>query len=164
MAIAVPFVSFEIHFLMKVQKSVQVNCSPGAVFSFIPDPRYYALWHSGFLTVEVTPHSSLQVGSLIRLRSRMFMKEFETVTEVLELFMDRSMVYRGVSGPFTYKGSYLLYPTGGGTLITWTLEGDTQGFFGMAEPVLSKMAEMKLEADLEKIKEVLESDGVPSLE
>ncbi|MEX1275613.1 MAG: SRPBCC family protein [Bacteroidota bacterium] len=74
------------------------------------------------------------------------------------------MVYRGVSGPFTYKGSYFLYPTGGGTLITWTLEGDTQGFFGMAEPVLSKMAEMKLEADLEKIKAVLESDGVASLE
>lgn len=137
--------------------SVQIHCSANTVFSFITDPRLYGLWHSGFIDVDVTPKGSLNVGSLIRLRTRIFMKEFETVTEIREYVSDKRMVYRGVSGPFAYTGLYSVESTNGTTLLTWSLEGDSQGFFGMAEPVLSKMASMKLEADLEKIKEILET-------
>ena len=144
---------------MNVRSSVQINRPAALVFAFITDPRCYALWHSGFLGVEVTPQGPLQVGSLIRFRTRIFMKEFEAVTEIREVHMGKRLVYRGVSGPFAYTGSYILDSSNGSTVVTWILEGETQGFFGMAEPVLSKMASMKLEADLEKIKEVLESRG-----
>ena len=144
---------------MNVRSSVQINRPASVVFSFITDPRNYALWHSGFLGVEVTPHGPLQVGWLFRFRTRIFMKEFETVTEFREVHLGKRLVYRGISGPFAYTGSYIMDSSNGGTVVTWVLDGETQGFFGMAEPALSKMAEMKLGADLEKIKEVLESEG-----
>ena len=85
---------------MNVRSSVQIDRPAAVVFSFITDPRYYALWHSGFLGVEVTPHGPLQVGSLIRFRTRIFMKEFETVTEIREVHLGKRLVYRGISGPF----------------------------------------------------------------
>jgi hypothetical protein len=45
----------------------------------------------------------------------------------------------------------------GGTKVTFRGEGDSGGFFKLADPLVSRMAKRQLEADAANLKDLLES-------
>jgi hypothetical protein len=52
---------------------------------------------------------------------------------------------------------YLLEPSGSGTKLTFSIEGDPGGFFGVAAPLLKKVLKDQISADLGSLKAQLEA-------
>lgn len=78
--------------------------------------------------------------------------------EITEYEPNRKVVLgSATSGPLQLTGTRSVEAIPGGTRLTITVEGQTGGFFGIAEPVFARLAERPLKAALANLKNLLEA-------
>jgi len=55
--------------------------------------------------------------------------------------------------------SFAFEPVEGGTRVTMISEGETGGFFGLADSIVVRMGQRDVGADLAKLKDILEAQA-----
>ena len=126
------------------------------VFSFLNDPPNFLLWQSSL--VEVAATDGMNEGSLITFTSVGLGRKFELEAKVTANNGRDRIEAVSARGPLTFESKYFLAETDDGTRVHLSNDIRTHGIFNLARDVLQSIGENKYQADLERLKIVLEKD------
>lgn len=145
--------------MIREQRSVVIHRPVEEVFAYVIDPRNNAEWNGWIIASEVTTEGPIRVGTEARSIGKFLGKTIEANAVITELVPNQRGSLRTTSGPITLSGSRIVEPVeGGGTRFTQTLDVDFGNVFGhIAEPIVVRAALRQVEADLQTLKDLLES-------
>ncbi|MGH3088294.1 MAG: SRPBCC family protein [Rubrobacteraceae bacterium] len=141
---------------VRIEHSVVVSGTPEEIFAFAGDPRNDPLWSSSIEEVRQISEGTLGVGTEIRTVAHFLGRRIETPEKVTEYEPNHKLSLKVNSGPLRFTGSRSVEAVAGGTRITFTIEGRSGGFFGVADPVFARLAGRTLKADISNLKDILE--------
>ena len=67
--------------------------------------------------------------------------------------------FKTICGPVSMEGGFTVESVGGGTKVSFKIQGETGGFFKLAEPILGRMVRRQVETDHSNLKDLLEARG-----
>ena len=140
--------------------STEIEAPIERVWEFVDKPENELLWQSSATERIVLTEGPVEKGTRIHLVDRFLGLRMESEFEIIEHY-PYQRVDRTVSGPIALESSWRLEPTENGTMFVMELEAaeGLGGFFGkLAEPLVMKMARRDFEANLAKLKDLLEAD------
>ena len=143
--------------MIKVEHTVVINRPVEEVAGFVRDPANNNQWQSGCVESSQTSEGPLGVGTTGRDVRQFLGRRMESTWEITEYEDNKKSSFKTTSGPIPMQGSYTFEPSGGGTKVTFTVQGDPGGFFRLAEPILARMVKRQIEADYNNLKDLLES-------
>ena len=111
--------------------------------------------------VEVRVNGPLEAGARYTEVRTFLGKRFESTVEVTALVPPTAFALRVVKGPIPISVRHTFEPDGTGTRIRIHGEGDESGLRGFTAALVGRQAARRLEADLARLKAVLEQDGLP---
>ncbi len=143
--------------MLKVEVSVVINRSVEEIFEFLANPENDPKWQSGVLEAEQTSKGPSGVGATNREVRKFMGRRIDQTFEVTEYEQNRMIKQKTTSGPMTLDTIYAFESVEGGTRVTIGGEGDSGGFFKLADPLINRMAKRQMEADLDNLKDLLEA-------
>jgi uncharacterized membrane protein len=128
------------------------------VAAFAADPANATAWYRNITSVEWETPPPAQVGSRVRFVAKFLGRTLEYTYEVREVQPGRRFVMSTADGPFPMETTYTWEDApGGGTHMTLRNRGEPAGFAAVTAPVMSRAMRRANEADLRRLKELLET-------
>ena len=127
------------------------------VYEYVTDVSKLADWQSTVTAARMTSEGPLAVGAQLVETRKFLARRWESVLRVTEYEPDRAFALESISGPMSYAMAYRFAGANGGTSMAFVGTGEPGPFFKLAEPLVSRAAERAFRADLETLKDVLES-------
>jgi uncharacterized membrane protein len=141
-----------------VVTEIEIARPRAQVAAFASDPDNATAWYKNIRSVEWETPRPAAVGSRIRFVARFLGRTLEYTYEVRELEPGARFVMRTQEGPFPMETTYTWEEAaGGGTRMTLRNRGEPAGFASMAAPVMSRAMRRANEADLQRLKTLLEA-------
>jgi carbon monoxide dehydrogenase subunit G len=129
---------------------VDIARAPEEVYAYLTDVSNLPRWQSGV-------HAARREGSQIHESRHMLGRELQTTLEIEEEEPPRVFALRAVNSPVPFTVRHELEPSGGGTRLTVTGEGDAGMLPGFAAGIMARRAEKQFRKDFERLKRLLES-------
>ena len=129
---------------------VDIDRSPEDVYAFLTDVSNLPKWQSGVYSVR-------REGLQIHESRHMLGRELSTTLEIEEEDPPRVFALRAVNSPVPFSVRHELEPSGGGTRLTVTGEGDAGMLPGFAAGIMARRAEKQFRKDFERLKKLLEA-------
>ena len=129
---------------------IDIDRSPEDVYAYLTDVSNLPKWQSGV-------YSARREGSQIHESRHMLGRELSTTLEIEEENPPRVFALRAVNSPVPFSVRHELEPSGGGTRLTVTGEGDAGMLPGFAAGIMARRAEKQFRKDFERLKRLLES-------
>jgi carbon monoxide dehydrogenase subunit G len=129
---------------------VDIDRSPEDVYAYLTDVSNLPKWQSGV-------YSARREGSQIHESRHMLGRELSTTLEIEEEDPPRVFALRALNSPVPFTVRHELEPSGGGTRLTVTGEGDAGMLPGFAAGIMARRAEKQFRKDFERLKKLLES-------
>ncbi len=145
--------------MARVEASVLISRPVEEVFEFATDPKNDLLWQSGAAQAEQTSEGPIGVGTTYRDVTQFLGRRIEGTSEVTHYEPNRRMDYKIAAGPMKLEQSTTFESVGDGTRLTVVLEGETGGFFKLAEPLVIRMSQRAIEVSLANLKDLLEAEA-----
>jgi uncharacterized membrane protein len=145
--------------MTKMQASVVIGRPIEEVFTYVVDAATWPKWQEGLLEAEQTSEGPVGSGTTFRGTNQMMGQKMEWTSEVTEFETNKKVGHRIISGPMSVQQALTFEAADGGTKFSLVAEGETGGFFKMAEPLVNRMMKKQLEANLARLKEILESQA-----
>ena len=114
-------------------------------------------WRGGVSEVEQLTDGPVGVGTRIRAGGRVLGRPIGIVIEVVALETGSRFAYRGASGPLRTHNIVTFERVAGGTQATWADEIELGGMLGPLEPLMGRLVRRGYEADLVRLKAILEA-------
>ena len=106
----------------------------------------------------MTSEGPVGIGATAVMTGKFLGRSFDTTWEMVDYKAGERLESRTTSGPFHLEVSWSFERAGvDGTRFIWHCEGDTKGFFKLAEPVVTRITRKQFEAAAETLKEILEA-------
>jgi carbon monoxide dehydrogenase subunit G len=135
---------------VRAELSVEIARTPEEVFDYLTDVANLPQWQSGV-------HSARREGTQIHESRHMLGRELQTTLEVEEEERPRLFTLRAVNSPVPFTVRHELEPSGDGTRLNVTGEGDAGMLPGFAAGIMARRAEKQFRKDFERLKRLLES-------
>jgi uncharacterized membrane protein len=129
------------------------------VFAFVADQSKLSQWQTGLVESGLTSEGPTDVGSTYRYVFELFGRSLEATGVITEFEPPRMYGFKAVSGSFPVSGSFTFVETWGGTRVTFAGELQQKGVSRMAGRMMGPMLETQLDANFERLKEILESEA-----
>jgi carbon monoxide dehydrogenase subunit G/quercetin dioxygenase-like cupin family protein len=142
---------------MRIEQSVEIERPLEEVFVFVADPRNDARWAPACEEVQKTSEGPPGVGTTFRQVGRLLGRRFEVPLEITAYEPNRKLGIKPGAGPVQLTHLRSVEGTTDGTRLTITLEGQTGGFFRVADPIFARLAKRLFKASLANLKSVLET-------
>jgi uncharacterized membrane protein len=142
---------------MKMEASVVINRSPDEVFGYVIDVATWPKWETGLLEAEQTSEGPVGQGTTFKGLNEMMGRKMEWTSEITEYEANKKVGHKILSGPMSVEQTLTFEPAQDGTRFTLVAEGETGGFFKMAEPLLNRTMKKQLEGNLATLKQILEA-------
>ena len=127
------------------------------VSAFAADPANATAWYKNIKTVEWETPPPAVVGSRIRFSAQFLGRTLDYTYEVRELQPGRRFVMATAQGPFPMETTYTWEDAPeGATRMTLRNCGEPSGFAAVAAPVMTRAMRRANEADLRRLKALLE--------
>lgn len=139
-----------------VLTEILIQRPPEQVSAFAGDPARAPDWYVNIHKAEWRTPPPLAVGSRIAFAARFLGRTLEYIYEVRALEPGRKLVMSTADGPFAMETTYTWEPSGDGTRMTLRNRGEPTGFAGVLAPVMELAMRRANQADLAKLKKVLE--------
>jgi uncharacterized membrane protein len=143
---------------LKTEVSVTINRPPAGVFAVLADVPHQPDWSKGVRKVRDVSEDPVRLGTTWTQINPLMGKEIEAHATVNVYEADRKLGF-AIDKPFPAHGLFLLEPSGSGTKLTFSMEGEPGGFFGVAAPLLKKALTDSMSGDLGNLKARLEAKG-----
>ena len=144
---------------MRVERSIVVARPHEEVFAFVANLENLTAWQPE--VVEVRVDGPLEAGARYTEVRTFLGKRFESTLEVTALEPPTAFALRVVKGPIPISVRHTFEPDGTGTRIRIHGEGDESRLRGFTGALVGRLAARRLEADLARLKAVLEQDDLP---
>jgi len=144
---------------MRLQHDVVIARPVAEVWRFMEDLRNYPRWQSGLVAMQQISDGAMGVGSRIGVVHQLLGRRLDLILEVTAFDPGRAFAARVASGPVRFRGTWRYEPVdgGSGTRISGVIEGETGGFFRIAEPLVARAARRHIDADCGTLKELIEA-------
>jgi uncharacterized membrane protein len=140
-----------------VLTEIEINRPREEVAAFVADPSNATAWYKNIDRVEWETPPPAAVGSKLRFRARFLGRTLEYTYEVRENEPGRCFVMATAQGPFPMETTYRWEDApGGSTRMTLRNRGEPSGFTAVTAPVMSRAMRKANEADLRRLKALLE--------
>ena len=126
------------------------------VASYVVDNRNDPAWIGGISESELLGDPPMVVGSRVRRVASFMGKRIEYVNEVTRLDAGLVLEMRSVKSPFQMHITYTFEDVGGTTQTSVRVQGDPSALYRLAGPLLSRQVKKNVQADLERLKDILE--------
>jgi len=127
------------------------------VAAFAAEPGNATAWYKNIKSVEWETPPPVAVGSRVRFRARFLGRTLEYTYEVRELEPGLRLVMETAQGPFPMETTYAWDDAAdGATRMTLRNRGQPAGFAAVTAPVMATAMRKANEADLRRLKAVLE--------
>ena len=143
----------------EIHAQVSIDRSREDVYDYISNPDTQAVWQSNL--VEFTAddwQGEAHVGDRSQGAIKVAGRRVGWTAETTEARRPERFAFRSVEAPFPFEFSFTLTDRGGSTELSY--QGSTKtmgGFFGkLADPLVARMYERDMKANLENLKEILE--------
>ena len=140
-----------------VVTSVEIARPRTDVAEFATDPENATRWYSNIKDASWETGPPVAVGARMRFVARFLGKTLEYTYEVREHEPGRRFVMSTAEGPFPMETTYEWEDAGAGaTRMTLRNRGEPSGFASVAAPLMARAMRRANEADLRRLKELLE--------
>jgi uncharacterized protein YndB with AHSA1/START domain len=141
---------------MRFQNSVTIDRRPHEVFEFLANFENVPKWNYAIVETRKTSDGPVGVGATYR-QTRSLPSPSEETFRVTEFQPDHRLAIHGDLGPFEGTLTYELEGVSGGTLITNSAELHAHGLLKVAAPLAGGRVGQAVEANLQKLKEIMET-------
>ncbi len=129
-----------------------------AVAAFASDPGNATAWYRNIRSVEWETPRPLAVGSRLRFVASFLARTLEYTYEVREFEPGSRFVMSTSQGPFPMETTYSWADVGeSATRMTLRNRGEPSGFAALSAPLLARAMRRANEADLRRLRELLEA-------
>ena len=142
--------------MARVEHAIEIQCPPDDVFATITDPARLPEWQGTAVEAELEGGGPMQPGARVREVRSFLGRRIESTVEILEVDPPTRFVLRSAAGPVLFHVEHVVEPTGDGSRLRISMEGEARGVLGVAARVAVKAADRQLRADLESLKTMLE--------
>lgn len=142
--------------MAQIQNSIIINSPIEEVFVYVTDLRNNINWMAGVIAAEMTSPGPLKAGATYKFDIKTMGMKMETTGEVTAYESPKTYAWKATSGPFPMSGGSTFESVEGGTRVTNMIDAEPGGFFKLAESLLMKQQQIQMEADMKKLKELLE--------
>ncbi|MEP6812290.1 MAG: SRPBCC family protein [Actinomycetota bacterium] len=134
---------------MRAEVTVEIERTPEEVFDYLVDVSNLPCWQSGV-------HAARREGSYIHESRHMLGREMHTTLEIEDEERPRLFTLRALASPIPFRVRHELEPSGAGTRLRVTGEGDAGLLPGFAAGIMARRAEKQFTKDFERLKRLLE--------
>ena len=127
------------------------------VAAFAGDPTHAPEWYANIKSVEWETPPPFAVGSRMAFVAHFLGRRLAYTYEVRELVPNERLVMSTSEGPFPMETTYTWSDEGGKTRMTLRNRGEPSGFAGVVAPIMAMMMRRANQADIAKLKALLES-------
>jgi uncharacterized membrane protein len=145
--------------MITFETSIEIRRPVEEVFAFISDPWNEPQWEKTVTEVRVTPDGPPAVGTKVTKVGSFLGVKLEATNEITALEPNRSLSFKGTSGPASLEATMRFEAVGEGTHLSGTFQVEPGGLFKVAGPLFASQAKKQLEADLQRLKELSEAQG-----
>jgi uncharacterized membrane protein len=143
-----------------VETRITIARPRAEVASYAADPDNATAWYENIESVAWEP--PLEVGARLAFAARFLGRRLEYTYEVREYVPGERFVMSTAEGPFPMETTYTWADAGGGgTEMTLRNRGEPSGFAKVAAPVMARSMRRANEADLRRLKAILEAARSP---
>ena len=140
-----------------MQAEIEISRPRQEVFDFAADPSNAAAWYENIKAVAWETPPPAVVGSRLRFRAQFLGRTLEYTYEVREIEPGRRFVMATAQGPFPMETTYTWEDAPrGSTKMTLRNRGQPSGFAAITAPVMARAIRRANEADLRRLKALLE--------
>jgi uncharacterized membrane protein len=127
------------------------------VFAFLSNPLNLPKWQANVKEVRALSPGPTAPGSAFDVRSEMLGRKIEGRMEIAELENGETLAFKMTAGPVQLQIHITFKTVGTGTKLAFNAQAEPGGLFKMAEGVLAGQVKSQMEANLARLKTVLES-------
>lgn len=143
--------------MAKVESSIVINRPVANVFAYFNDPQKGPQWQGGLVeTKQLTP-GPVGVGTKFQDTRNFLGQKLVTTYEITQFEPNKKVAFKSSGGPVAYVGTFAFEAAGSGTKVTVNFDLQPGGFFKLAEGMVASSAQKQNDADLAKMKQLLES-------
>ena len=140
-----------------VVTEIEISRPRVAVSAFAADPTNATAWYKNIRAIEWETPPPAAVGSRIRFSARFLGRALEYTYEIREIEPGRRFVMATAQGPFPMETTYTWEDApGGATRMILRNRGEPSGFATVAASVMTRAMRKANEADLQRLKSLLE--------
>lgn len=145
-------------------ESIVIGRPQKTVFDFLSDPGNVPRYSPSIVRYEPSDDQPFGLGSRVDGSIKVAGKRIDFVEEIVEFDPPRRFSARTIESPIPFRVTVWSDPVSGGTLLEWLTEVDQfGGFFGkLAEAVVIGMYRRELKADLERVRQLIETEAPES--
>jgi uncharacterized protein YndB with AHSA1/START domain len=146
---------------IRVEQVIDIARAVDDVFAYVTDPDRLPEWQKG--TVQVRREDGagpLREGDRLHEVHRAMGRNMRSTVEVAEIEPGRAFALRIVEGPLPLDGRWTFEPTGTGTRVRFTGEGDLRGPMRLAAPIVRRAVARQFRGHHERLKGVLEQTAL----
>ena len=140
--------------MVRVEKSVIIKKPVEEVFAYSQDLDNYHKWAG--MSVQMLEGSDNVVGSRFLSVHKFLGKEMKMTMEITAFKKNELWAAKSIEGPVQVEGTMTYAKVPEGTKITMVGEGETKGFFKLAEGAVASSMEKSYEESLNRLKSILE--------
>jgi uncharacterized protein YndB with AHSA1/START domain len=143
--------------MTKVEASVLINRPIKEVFAYVADPSNAAQWAGPVVESKITSGGPVGRGTTSSRVTQLLGRNIESTYEITEYKPNSRYADKTTSGPVPINSRISFDPVDGGTKVTIQGVIKAEGFFKLAEPLVSRMARRQVETDAQTLKDLLEA-------
>jgi uncharacterized membrane protein len=139
-----------------VVTEIQIFRPREEVSAYAADPSNATAWYKNIKTVQWETSPPAAVGSRIRFQAQFLGRTLDYTYEIQELEPGRRFVMATAQGPFPMETTYTWEDIAEGTSMRLRNRGESSGFAAVTAPVMAAAMRRANQADLRRLKTVLE--------
>jgi uncharacterized membrane protein len=147
--------------MLRIQHELVIARPVAEVWAFMEDLHNYPRWQSGLVAMQQISDGPMGTGARIAVVHQFLGRRLDLIFEVTAYEPGRTFAARVTAGPVRFTGTWRYEPVEGTqTRISGIIEGETDGFFRVSEPLVARAAKRQIDADCTTLKELIEASGV----
>jgi uncharacterized protein YndB with AHSA1/START domain len=145
---------------------VTIAAPPKTVFRYLTDPENVMKWMDSVMSIEPLTEGGHGIGARARITVQEGSRSLVMYDEVLQSEPGRLLEVRSVSNTLQVNNSYELEARGQETVLRQTMKTDYKSWARIFAPLLSGQAERQLQADFQRLKDLIEVEQLmaPAIE
>jgi uncharacterized membrane protein len=148
---------------MDVQVEQVIDRPREEVARYAMAPENEPVWIVGIRETHLVTDPPVRVGTEVARVASFLGKRIDYALKVTQHEPGRIIVMDSVRGPFKMRVTYAFEDSGqGSTNVINRVEGESSGFYGLADSLMAIQVRRSLRRDLKTLKRLLESDATAS--
>ena len=145
--------------MINLDLSTLVDRPMPEVFTFLSNPLNLPKWQMMIAKIEQVTPGAPGVGSKYKVAAEMLGRKIDGLMEITSLEPPTRFGFTNQAGPMQVTVTVSLKPAGTGAHISLNAQGNPGGLFKIAEGMLTGQVKSQMEANLARLKTVLEAGG-----